>query len=72
MVGLDNQVTYLKGEVYFMKCIVLHLFELGDKFLDGELTDILKTVKSNSKQLEVLFDDAKKEEEDKKPKEGQK
>ena len=63
MVGLDNEVTYLKGEVYFMKCIVHHLFDLGNKFLDGELCDIIKNVKSNSEKLDSKYKEAKEKEE---------
>jgi 3'5'-cyclic nucleotide phosphodiesterase len=47
MVGLDNQAKFLKGEMFFQKCIVLHLFEIGNRYLSGELKFIIDILDKN-------------------------
>lgn len=52
MVGLENELKFIKGELFFQKCIVLHLFEVGNKYLTGELDFVIEILDKNYSQTE--------------------
>ena len=52
MVGLENELKFIKGELFFQKCIVLHLFEVGNKYLTGELDFVIDILDKNYAQTE--------------------
>lgn len=55
MVGLENQAKYLKGEMFFLKCIVIHLFGIGNEYLDGELDFVMNILNKNYEETEQLW-----------------
>ena len=55
LVGLEHEVKYLKGELFFQKCIVLHLFEVGNQYLDGEIDEVIDGIKDTYSRFDKRF-----------------
>jgi hypothetical protein len=52
---LDNQAVYYGSELYFLKIIVLPLFEVTNKYLGEELHEEMELLTGNIRRVEQLL-----------------
>jgi hypothetical protein len=52
---LDNKAVYYGSELYFLKIIVLPLFEVTNKFLAEELHEEMGHLSGNIRRIEQLL-----------------